>query len=99
MKVEPMADTPTSPRRWMLPIAWLTTLLASYGIGGVYTTKQEGTGRGSYWQCPECHRVEWKIPGPTPRCAGVPKGSHATVDTKRLDGDVIQKTDNRHYFF
>jgi hypothetical protein len=94
-----MAGFTTSPRRWMVPTALLTAMLASFGGRDVITTKQSGAGRGSYWQCPECHRVEWKLPGPTPRCAGVPKGTHAIAKTKRMTGDDIQKTDSGRYFF
>ena len=83
----------------MLPSALFAVLLASIGNEGVIVTMMGNAGRGGYWQCTNCKRIEWKPAGKEPRCAGIPGHQHASATTERLTGDNIRPTDNRLYFF
>ena len=94
-----MAGTTTSLPGWTLPCALLVVLLAAFGNDGPIITVMGDAGKGGYWECPICERVEWKPAGENPRCAGIPGSQHDTADTKHPTGDNITTTDNDHYFF
>lgn len=88
----------TSLRRWMLPSALFAILLASFGGPDVMVTMMGDAGKGGYWQCTECKRIEWKPAGKEPRCSGIPGRSHDSAGTIRLTGSNIRPTDDRRYF-
>lgn len=94
-----MAGTDTAPRRWVLPSALLTVLLASFGGDNFITTMQDDAGRGGYWRCPKCNRVEWWQEGGRPRCEGTPTCQHKAVKTDPETGSNVRKTDRDSWFF
>lgn len=94
-----MAGTGTALRRWMLPTALLTVLLASYGIDNFTTTMQDDAGRGKYWRCPECPRVEWWEEGGRPWCIGTKTRRHDPVRTDEDTSPDARRTDKNSWFF
>lgn len=94
-----MAGTDTAPRRWMLPSALLTVLLASLGGDNFIITMQGDAGRGGYWRCPICKRVEWWEEGRRPRCEGTPRRQHDPVETVPETKPNAKKTDRNSWFF
>jgi hypothetical protein len=81
----PMAETSTSPNRWVLPFALLVVMLASHNELPS-TTFQSGPGRGRFWQCPVCERIERMARRQPPSCEGSPTQMHARAETKPLQG-------------
>jgi hypothetical protein len=94
-----MAGTDTAPRRWMLPAALLTVLLANFGGDNFVITIQDDAGLGRYWRCPACSRVEWWEDGKRPRCEGNPRRQHDRVETEPETKPNAKKTDKNHWFF
>ena len=92
-----MAGTGTALRRWMLPSTLLTVLLASYGNDNYTITMQGDAGRGKYWRCRKCKRVEWWEDGGRPWCEGTERRPH---DRVRTDPDTKPtKMDSKRWFF
>jgi hypothetical protein len=94
-----MAGTDTAPRRWMLPSALLIVLLASFGRDNFIATVQGDAGRGKYWRCPTCNRVEWREDGGHPWCEGTPRRQHDPVETDPETGPNVRTTDGDYWFF
>jgi hypothetical protein len=82
----------------MLPSALFAILLASFGGPDVMVTMMDDAGKGGYWQCTECKRIEWKPVGKDPRCSGIPGRPHHSAGTIRLTGSSITPTDDDEYF-
>ncbi len=94
-----MAGTGTALRRWLLPYALLTVLLASLGGDNFITTMQGDAGRGGYWRCPVCDRVEWWEDGGRLRCEGTKRRYHDPVETVRETSRNARSSDRKHWFF
>lgn len=93
-----MEGTASSPRNWMLASALVLTLLASHNEW-VEASYRPNAGRGQFWQCPKCRRIEWKAQRrQIPVCSGQPGSEHDPVETDSLGNGNLNPTDNRHLF-
>jgi hypothetical protein len=94
-----MAGTDTALRRWMLAPTLLTVVLASYGNDNFMITMQGEAGRGKYWRCPKCSRVEWWEEGQRPWCEGTKRRRHDPVRTELETRPNARRTDRNYWFF
>lgn len=94
-----MAGSGTAPRRWIVPSALLTVLLASYGGDNFIATMQGAAGRGKCWRCPKCNRVEWREEGGRPWCRGTEGHQHDPARTNEEKKKNTEATDKNYYFY
>jgi hypothetical protein len=85
-------------RRWVLPSALLSILLAAYNEWAS-PSYQSSAGKSQLWRCPRCLWVEQKARGnPPPRCPGAGDNPHPVTVTILLEGEGYSKSDGPKRF-
>jgi hypothetical protein len=105
MKVEPMADIHIATRRWMLPMALVAALMASFGrrdrFGGseVISTYMRNSGVSGLRRCPTCKWVELCPAGEVPWCEGVKRRPHSPIKTVSETSADVEPSRGKSRFY